>query len=271
MHYININGRIVPAEKAGVPVDNGAFRYGYGLFETILVKDGAVMLADMHLARLFDGLDKLGLHLLTLFGRQQLLEQILETVQKNGLSHLCRVRLQVYAGGGGIMGHEVDKAGFIIECFGLNAEAVSYNENGLIAGLVQGIAKSADGLANLKTCNALVYALAARQARAHKWNDALIANTAGNIIESTIANIFWVKDGQIFTPPLSEGCIAGVMRRYITNHAEVTERPLDTVMLMEADEVFLTNAIRRIKWVRTIGDKTYTNRVSAGIAARLFS
>ena len=159
----------------------------------------------------------------------------------------------------------------MIECFRLNEEATLYIANGLQLGIAEGIAKSNDALANLKSCNALVYAIAARQAKAHKWNDALMLNTAGNIIESTIANIFLVKDNVIYTPPLSEGCIAGVMRRYVMEHARVTEHVLTHDALMQADEVFLTNAIKRIKWVAQIANKQYTNTNSRRLAHQLFN
>ena len=262
---------MLPAERAGVPLDNGAFRYGYGLFETMLVQDGHIMLQDHHMARLLEGLQQLQLTLPPHTTADKLTNNILDTVRKNQLMRLCRVRLQVYAGGGGLYGQDVAKAGYMIECFALNEEATLYNENGLQLGIAEGIAKSNDALANLKSCSALVYAIAARQAKAHKWNDALMLNTAGNIIESTIANIFWVKDNVIYTPPLSEGCIAGVMRRYVMEHAHVTEHVLTHNALMQADEVFLTNAIKRIKWVAQIAEKQYTNTTSRRLTHRLFN
>jgi branched-chain amino acid aminotransferase len=145
----------------------------------------------------------------------------------------------------------------VIECFALAAEVVKLNENGLIVGISRGLSKSADTLANLKSCNALIYAIAARQAKDQKWNDALVCNTAGNIIESTIANIFWIKDGTIYTAPLSDGCIAGVMRRHLMEKVAVKEQSLTRSALLQADEVFLTNAVKGIRWVSTIHDTSF--------------
>jgi len=170
--------------------------------------------------------------------------------------------MQVFASGGGLYGADSSKAGFVIECFPLEAEMYTLNENGLVAGVAIGIAKSADALSNLKSCNALVYAIAAKQAKENKWNDALICNTNGHIIESTIANIFWIKDNLIYTPPLSEGCVAGVMRRYIMERTTINEKALSIDELLQADEVFLTNAIRKIRWVGNIGTIYYSNNVT---------
>ena len=94
-----------------------------------------------------------------------------------------------------------------------------------------------------------------------KWNDALVLNSQGNIIESSISNIFWIKSNEIYTPPVSEGCIAGIMRaNWIAVLKEkgipVVEMPLNKDLLLQADEVFLTNSVRKIRWVRQF-ESTY--------------
>lgn len=270
MNYININGKILAADKASTPIDNGAFRYGYGLFETILIQHGSIRLQEYHIERLFAGMKQLSFDIPALMKPEKIAQQILDTVKKNNLEHLCRVRIQVYAGGGGMFGQDAAKPGYIIECFELNEEAVLFNENGLTLGIAEGLAKSNDSLANLKSCNALIYAIAARQSKAGKWNDALVRNTAGNIIESTIANVFWIKDGTIYTPPLSEGCIAGAMRRHVMTKTTIIEQPLTQDALLLADEVFLTNAIRKVRWVSSIGNKQYFNTATRSLTNKLF-
>lgn len=258
MSYINLNGKIIEAGAAGLPIDNRAFRYGHGLFETMLVQNGAIQLANYHWERLMGSANALYFKLPKLLTQAVLEVEVLKTVRKNGLEPLCRVRLQVYAGTGGLLEEGDSHAGYLIECFPLDEQILQLNEAGLVVGIAEGVRKANDLLANHKTSNALIYAIAARQAKENKWNDALICNTAENIIESTIANIFRVKDGQVSTPPLNEGCVAGVMRSYIMSTIKVTEIPLTQAMLEDADAVFLSNAIRRIKWVRMIGDKEYS-------------
>jgi len=265
LNYINLNGKITNATDTSMPVDNGAFRYGYGLFETMLVQDWVIRLGDYHMDRLFAGLKQLYFVIPPLFTPEYLEKEVLQTVKKNNFEKLCRVRLQMFAGGGGLFGIENKQPGFVIECFHLKESTLQLNENGLVAGIATGIAKSIDTLSNLKSCNALIYAIAARQAKENKWNDALICNTAGNIIESTIANIFWIKNGTVYTTPLTDGCIAGVMRRYILEKTTVQEKHLSVQELMGADEVFLTNAIKKIKWVREIGNTHYTNTQTRAI------
>ena len=224
----------------------------------MLVKDGAIQLRQYHWQRLFSGLELLNFQVPLLFTPQYLESQVLNTVRKNKLEALCRVRLQVFAPGGGLHSSEPNIPGFIVECFPLDDQILSLNENGLTVGMASGLAKSTDMLSNLKSCNALIYAIAAKQAKENKWNDALIYNTSNEITESTIANIFWVKNGVLFTPPLASGCIAGVMRRWIIELLTVTEMPLSEAELLNADEVFLSNSIRLIRWIGAFGAAKYT-------------
>lgn len=258
LRYTNLNGKITEAENAMVSADNRAFRYGYGLFETMLIKDGKIALASYHWERLMTGLKALHLELPKLLTIAVLEEEVLKTARKNKLEQLCRVRMQLYADDGGLFDGKSQKLQYVIECYTLEEHICQLNEIGLVMGIAKGLMKANDSIANHKTTNALVYALAAQQAKENKWNDALILNTEGNIIETTIANIFWINDNVIYTPPLSEGCISGVMRRYIMEHAEVVEQLLTLDILIHADGVFISNAIRRIKWVTAIGNNTYS-------------
>lgn len=269
--YINLNGEILAADNTGVPYDNGTFRYGHGLFETMLVMNGAIQLYECHADRLFHGLKVLMLDIGEHISRSWLQEQILATVRANDLKQLSKVRLQFFAGSGGFYSDTIKKAGFIIECSPVNKQEVTFNEKGQEVCIAQGIRKSADTIANLKSCNALIYVSAAQQAKAAGYDDALIVNGSGNIIESTIANIFWVKDKQVFTPPLTEGCVAGVMRRYIIEHcSEVIETQLTQEVLLAADEVFLTNAVKRIKWISSFAPAKYHCAITRELHHHLF-
>ncbi len=235
----------------------------------MLVQDGRINLADYHWERLFDGAAQLYFEQPALMTEDWLEEQVLRTVSRNNLEDLCRVRLQLFAGGGGYYSADSSKPGMVIECFPLEPDALSLNDNGLVAGIATGIAKCIDTLKNLKTCNALIYAIAAKQAKQNKWNDALLVNTDSRIIESTIANIFWIKDGVVYTPPLADGCIAGVMRRHVIGQIPVKEKSLTVHELLNADEVFLTNAVKKMRWIKNIGNTVYSNTIIKDLFPKL--
>jgi len=262
MAFINLNGKLIEQLQPVLQADNRSFRYGYGLFETILVNDSGIQLKDYHWKRLWAGMAQLQFSIPKHFTPSVLEAEVLKTVKKNKQEALSRVRLQVFPGNGGLYDGDNYNPEYLIECFPLEPHIIELNEAGMTVGIAQGLVKSNDSTANLKSCNALVYALASRQARENKWNDALIVNNTGHIIETSIANVFWVKNSKIYTPPVSEGCVAGVMRAYILDIAaekglEITLKPLSVAELMEADEVFATNAIRRLKWVGNIDDRAF--------------
>ncbi len=108
--------------------------------------------------------------------------------------------------------------------------------------------------------------MAALHAKKNKWNDAFLLNSRQTICDSSIANIFIIKNEEVFTPALSQGCVAGIMREYFINALKtsawkVNETTVSMDDVLEADEVFLTNSIYNMRWVKSIGDVLYTNLI----------
>ena len=97
-------------------------------------------------------------------------------------------------------------------------------------------------------------------------------NANGRICDSTIANLFLVKDEKLITPGLSEGCVAGVMRGRLISHLghngfTVREQPVTTEDVLSADEVFLTNSMYTIRWVQRVEDRSYRSDLTRKIYA----
>jgi branched-chain amino acid aminotransferase len=106
--------------------------------------------------------------------------------------------------------------------------------------------------------------MAVRYAEKNKLGDVIFLNAFGRICESAIANIFMIKNNKIYTPPLSEGCVAGTTRRWMLERFslkryEVIEKKLSVDSLLNADEFFLTNSIHPVRWVHKFQEKTYAN------------
>lgn len=251
----------------GVPVigsANRGLRYGDGLFETIKYFDGKLQLADEHFARLWKGLQVLQFDIPKHFTPEDISERIINLCRKNGHEQSARVRFTVCRGEGGLYDTGNHQPHYMIETWELPASNGEWNSNGLVIGIYDGVKKINDILANLKHNNFLPYVMAALHAKKQQWNDALILNSDGRICDSSIANIFMIKDELIYTPPLSEACVAGVMRRaliqaLISTGTQVIEKPITFHELLLADEVFLTNSIYNLRWVQRIGDTVYKN------------
>lgn len=263
MRYVNINGKLHKNTSAGVPYDSRAVRFGFGLYETMLMIDGEIQLKEYHWDRLYAGIEKLKLVMPELMTREWMEEEIMRTVRKNQAEKLCRVRFQIYAGRGGLFDGQNQWSEFIIYTKSVEPHLLQLNEKGLSLTVAHDLAKGADSFANMKTTNAMIYALAAREAMDRKVDDAIILNADGNVIETTIANIYCIKGGIIYTPALSEGCVSGVMRRHVLQQLrasgfEIKEQAITLDFLKSADAAFATNAIRRVKWIASIEGKEYS-------------
>lgn len=274
MNYVSINGQITEEGQCLLQPDNHSYRYGDGLFETMKVECGSIKLAEYHFERLFSGIELLKFKLSSLFARPKINNEIIDLCRKNKCEDLARVRLSVTRGNGGLYDCN-DHFAYMIECWPLEKSTQRLNENGLVIDIFPDSIKSCDKFSNLKSANYLPYVMAAVWAKENKLNEALILNQHRRICDATIANIFVVKGDQIFTPPLSEGCVAGVMRKKILESEIQTwgffikESVLTEGLLLDADEIFFTNAISVIRWVKQFRDKTYINRLSSKIFSEL--
>ena len=265
MNSISVNGKILSDLKPALLVSNRGYRYGDGLFETMKVSAGKIILESLHFERLFNSLQVLKFKIPRLFTVEKIRNEILALASKNRCLQLARVRLSVFRGHGGLYENDQEKEPqYVIECWPLNESVNGLNENGFVIDIYPIARKSTDTFSNLKTANFLPYAMAALYAKENKLNECLVLNTAGNIADATIANIFIVKDGTILTPALSEGCVNGVMRKYLVKELNKANQDVKESILTEndiknADEIFLTNAINGIRWVKQFRDKVYSN------------
>ena len=249
------NGKLYKEESAIVSASNRGLRFGDGLFETIKSINGQLQFVDEHFARLWKGMQVLQFNIPKHFTPEILEDEITGLLNKNGHLKISRVRITVYRGDGGLYDAINHTPNYLIQTWQLPDEAGTWNSNGLVLGIYNEVKKSCDILSNLKHNNFLPYVMAALFAKKQKWNDAIILNAEGRLCDTTIANIFLIKDEVIYTPKLTEGCVAGVMRKNIISklvaaNYKVLEAALTADDLLTADEVFLTNSIYNIRWVQ---------------------
>lgn len=243
-----------------------AAKYGDGLFETIRVSNRKVLFAKSHFERLSRGLDILALNQQPLTFEQflKILERAIETKSDANL----RVRITFFRSDGGFYTPQNHSFEYNIEVSPLSSHLFQSNKKGLQVGVCEQVRLTTDICSNLKTISALPYVLAGLEKKANQWDDILILNHRESIAESIAANVFVYKNNTLYTPALSEGCIAGVMRKQILQLANQNNIPAeDTTLnlqdLIEAEAIFLTNAIQGIQWISQVVDshkKSYYNR-----------
>lgn len=261
VNYLYFNDELLPADKPVLMADNKSFRYGDGLFETIKIIDQKIILEEYHFERLFASLQLMRFEIPGSFSKEKIIKQIQDLNKENGCSKSGRVRLSVYRGNGSINDTK-NALDYIIECSRVDKSVNEFSEKGLVLGLYPDAKKSCDTFSNIKSANFLPYVMAARYARENNLDDSLVLNMHGRIADATIANVFLVNNKRIITPPLSEGCINGVMRRYLLEQLpkkkyEVEERSVTQQDIEKADELFLTNVMFGIKWVKQFNATSY--------------
>ncbi|MCU0376110.1 MAG: aminotransferase class IV [Chitinophagaceae bacterium] len=257
-----LDGKWLNSKNAAVSVDNRSFRYGDGFFETIKVVNGAMPLWPYHLKRLQFTAERLGFELPGYMSASFFEQVIVELASKNGHAGLARIRLTFFRGNGGLHDVVSAKPHVLIQSWPLADANNELNENGLDCIIYQGGIKAADSLANLKTNNYLLYALAALEAKRQKANDAWVLNHRQQVADSTIASIWVCKAGVWHTPPLLAGGVMGTMRQYLldflpANGYSVQQTEFSAEWLAGADAVFHSNAIYGIKWVKRVGELTF--------------
>ena len=271
MGHFNYNGKFYKENIPIIGASNRGLRYGYGLFETFKCINGELVLLDEHFARLWKGMNLLQFEIPRHLTPGKLQDEIILLTKKNGHNKGARIRLSIIAGNGGLYDADSYFPDYIIETWVLgDDQKANLNSNGLVLGVYKEVKKCRDILSNLKHNNYLPQVLAALQAKKQKWNDAVILNSEGRICESTIANIFLIKNGKVFTPSLEEGCVAGIIRKKIIQQLssgiwKPEETQLQLEDLFNADEIFLSNSINEIRWVKSVGDFTYVNTVTQQI------
>lgn len=262
------------SESPILQADNRGFRYGDGLFETMKVCDEIIMHSDLHFNRLWSGLSLLHFKMPNTFIKEKLENEIILLCKKNNCSESARVRLSVFNGNGNLFDSENDIQ-YLIECWPLSSKKYKINTDGLRIDFFLDAKKSCDLYANLKSSSHLIYAMAARYSKINKLDDCFVLNTFGRIADTCIANVFLIKQDKIVTPPLTEGCIAGVMRGNLLQMSklidvEIIETPISVDDIFEADEIFITNAIRGINWIRQCGSKEFKNQQTLQLFNKLF-
>jgi branched-chain amino acid aminotransferase len=247
-----INGTLVPDEEAQISVFDHGLVTGDGVFETVKVTNGVPFALTRHLNRLARSATGLGLAEPDL---DQVREGALAVIDTSEKPELARLRITVT---GGIAPLGSERGGspltVIVAIGSMKPVASSVdvttvpwprNEHGALSGL-----KTTSYGENVR---ALAYAAE------RGGNEAIFANTAGNLCEGTGSNVFVVSGGQLLTPPLTAGCLAGVTRALVIEWAGAVEQDMPLSALAEADEAFLTGTTRDVQPIRCVDGQTLAN------------
>ncbi len=197
-----------------------------------------------HYERLQTGADLLKMNCPS---KAQLENAITQLSQANQLAGTTsRVGISLWRAGEGFYAPEGNESEHLVKTAAIDAKYLSPKP--LRMGLYQEMKKPVTPLSCLKTLNSLLYVMAGIYKTENGWDECIVLNEYGRICEAVSSNIFWLKGDTVYTPAVSEGCIAGVMRRHICESIkqsgyQLQEGSFEVSAIENADSVFLSNAV----------------------------
>ena len=262
MSKVIFNHKIINKKDCKISLENRAFLYGDGLFESVKIINGKAFNLEAHLNRLFAG--ALLMNLKIVASKNDFRNDIERLLIKNKITKGGSLKILLFRDEGGKYLPLNNSASCLIMSENSDKNSFSLNKKGLELGLYKTQMKPINELSNYKTISALQSVMCSLDARQKGKDDCLMFNTENRIIESANSNIFYVKNNIVFTPPLGEGCVDGTMRNCILSLKDldykIVENEVKLGNILEAEEVFLTNAIQGVRWVSHIKEQQFTEK-----------
>jgi branched-subunit amino acid aminotransferase/4-amino-4-deoxychorismate lyase len=235
---IFLNGKFLPEKEARISILEPAFLYGWGLFETMRAYNNKIIYLDEHLKRIKNSCKLIKLTFP--YSLKRLKEIIKKSVKINGFQD-SYVRLTLCKG-------LEDKTATLVWVRKYHPLAYKKYKTGFRVSISRFRQNEDSYLARLKTNNYLLYQLIYLEAKDKNFDEAVILNNRGYITEASRANLFFIKDKEIFTPSLECGCLRGITRKVIFDLAKrynikINEGRFTLKDLYGSDEAFLTNSL----------------------------
>ncbi len=268
---VNYNGELLAFEDVKISPANRAFNYGDAVFETVKILNGKVIFWEEHYFRLMASMRMIRMRIPIEFTLEFLEEEILKTVATHESNTQLRVRLSVFRKDGGFYTPKTNDVDYLITVDTINYKT---KENYRID-LYKDFYVNSGYLSTIKSANKLVNTLASVYAEENDLDNCVLLNERKGVVEVTNSNIFLVKGDTVKTPPLSEGCLKGVMRGKVIEMLqkkegiEIEESAMTPFEIQKADEIFITNSIMGIQPVTHYRKKEFKTDFSKKLRSSL--
>jgi branched-chain amino acid aminotransferase len=249
---INFNGTIL-SQDSNILTQNRAFLYGDAVFETVKIVNSKILFLEDHYFRLMASMRVVRMEIPMDFTMEYLEEQILSLATNNSLSNSSRARITVFRNDGGYYLPQINTVSFLIHTIGIEDVLYSFNQEKYEVDLFKDFYVTKQLLSSIKTTNKILNITASIFASENGYDNCLLVNDSKNVVEAIQGNLFMLTGNKLITPPVSEGCLNGVMRKQVLEFAkkmdnlEVVEEAISPFDLQKADELFITNVIKGIQ------------------------
>lgn len=272
---VNFNEQILESETQ-LSINNRGYAYGDALFETIKTSYGKLLFWEDHYFRLMSSMRIMRMEIPMNFTMEFLDEQIQRTLEANKLQQTsARVKLMVFRNEGGLYAPNDNTISFIISSKPIQEDFYLLKEDFYEVDLFKDYYVSPTLLSTLKTNNKAINVVGSIYAEENNLHNCLLLNTNKHVIEGLNGNVFVVKGSIIKTPPISDGCLKGVMRKQLIeiiksiSEYEFVEESISPFELQKADEIFITNVIMGIRSITKYRKKMFNNTVSKMLLQKL--
>ena len=270
---INFNGTI--SSKDNLLTNNRGLLYGDSVFETVKILDGKILFVEDHYFRLMASMRIVRMEIPMNFTMEYFEEQILSLAKAENLEKSSRARVTIFRKEGGLYLPKDRNVSFLISVSELENAVYSIEKENYEVELYKDFIVTKHLLSTIKSSNRLINVTGSIFADENGYDNCLLINDDKNVIEALNGNLFMLMGNKLITPPISEGCLNGVMRKQVLALArkietlEVVEEPISPFDLQKADELFVTNVIKGIQPITKYRKKEYETKVSKDLLLRL--
>ena len=271
---INFNG-VIQDSDLQLTVSNRSFLYGDGVFETLKIVNNKILFFEDHYFRLMASMRIVRMEIPMTFTMEYLEEQILKLVEVLSIKDNARVRFTVFRNEGGFYLPNDNSISFVIQASKLENIRYKIPKIQFEVDLYKDFIVPSQLLSTLKTANKITHVTASIFAKENQLDSALLINETKNVIEAANGNLFMLMGNKLITPPISEGCLNGIMRKQIITLAkqidsvEVIEAAISPFDLQKADELFITNVIVGIQPITKYRKKEFEVRLANQLLEKL--
>ncbi|MFV2060254.1 MAG: aminodeoxychorismate lyase [Gammaproteobacteria bacterium] len=239
-------------------LDRG-LHYGDGLFETIAIKSGIAELLNEHISRLKESCLRLNINNVNFIKIRNDIEQQIQDIDKG----IVKIIVTRGIGGRGYSTSEGMHARYLILHYPWPDYNNQYWKEGVAVKKCELIISNQPVLAGMKHLNRLENVMARMELNNSDFQEGLLCDSDSNVIEATSSNVFIVINNRVLTPKLDKSGVSGVMREQILkvsaqNEIQIDVKDVPYTLLLEADEIFLTNSVIGIWPVRKLNERIYT-------------
>ena len=260
MSHIIINGKKILSDTLCISAYDRGLTLGHGFFETILSNKKSVPLIFYHWSRLLASADLLGINLpINLDELKSMIKDLLITNQLFDAKAAIRLTITDGISERGLLSNGQQKPTVILTASRLPETQVK----SMTATIVTTRRNEGSLSSKIKSISYLDNILAKKEAVSKGFDEAILLNSKLHVAEGSISNVFMVKDNIIYTPPIDDGALPGVIRYMIINKLpldgiEVKEQHISIDMLSNADEIFISNALMGVKPINRLDDKLFS-------------